>query len=529
MILLDAGAINVFSESIVFYPWQVLLLAAILALGSFGLQGRYGINVADEGFLWYGVRQTALGQVPLRDFQAYDPGRYYWSAAVALVAGNGLLTLRFSQSLFQIIGLWAGLMAAGRVVQSWPLLIAVGLMLTLWMFPAHKLFDGALLLMGIWVAVRLVEEPLSARIFTAGLFVGLCVFFGRNHALYNFLAQACLLLLLHFKLHALSGSQVGIWLIGIAIGLIPIIAMFAGVPGFFSRYIESVHSIFRHGTNLALPVPWPWRVAPNSVANVNQFLLGTFFIALPLFYVGTVIALITTRSENISHHALLAACVFLGLFYLHHAFSRADFSHLAQIIHPFLLGSLPLLGFLDARKASLWFGVAIMIAAGIFSIGRLTPVYKSFTSRTPWIPCNAGGKIFVPPSVHQLFTSLRGFVSKNVTSKEGVLIAPFTPALYPILERESPLWDLAFYFPATAQRQQAMVRQLEAKNVTWAIISEMLPDKRADLRFSVTHKLVGQYLAENFDPIECEYLPQSTKIFHRRERARHDQITQITN
>ena len=45
--------------------WIALLLAIILAGASFILQARQGFNVTDEGFLWYGVQQTAAGAVVL--------------------------------------------------------------------------------------------------------------------------------------------------------------------------------------------------------------------------------------------------------------------------------------------------------------------------------------------------------------------------------------------------------------------------------------------------------------------------------
>jgi len=330
-----------------FNPWNVLLLAIVLLGASFAVHGRQGINLADEGFLWYGAQQTAHGKVPLRDFQSYDPGRYYWSAAGMYLFGDGLVGLRFSETVFQLLGLWAGLLAASRVVQNWALLAAVGVMLTLWMFPSHKLFDSTLLLCGIWISVRLIEEPSPARIFTASFFVGLCVFFGKNHALYNFLAQASLLLFLHFKLGPLlSMSHLGMWIAGIMAGLVPTIAMFVGVPGFFVSYIESIQSIFRHGTNLPLPVPWPWRVSPNSAAGTTQFLLGIFLIAIPLGYLAAITVSLSMRSQTIKDHAVFIACAFVGLFYLHHAFSRADFSHLAQVIYPFSLAALALLGVL---------------------------------------------------------------------------------------------------------------------------------------------------------------------------------------
>ena len=501
-------------------PWSAFVLAIALAGVSFAMQGRQGINLADEGYLWYGVQQTAHGKVPLRDFQSYDPGRYYWSAVGMFLFGKGLVALRFSETVFQVLGLWAGLLAASRVAQNSALLAAVGLMLTLWMFPSHKLFDHTLLLCGIWIAVRLIEEPSPARIFMAGFFVGLCVFFGRNHALYNFLAQASLLLFLHFKLRPpLSMSYLGMWVAGIMAGLVPAIAMFVGVPGFFASYIKSIQSILRHGTNLALPVPWPWRVSPNSAAGTIQFLLGIFLIALPLGYIAAITVSLSMRSQTIKGHALFIGCAFVGLFYLHHAFSRADLSHLAQVIHPFTLAALALLGFLGASKSYHWAVIAVLIAAALFTVGRQMPIYQRIMSSMPWVPCDAGGKIFVPTITNQLITCLRKFASENIAPREGVLIASFTPALYPILSHESPLWDLVYYLPATAQRQEAMIHELAAKNVNWAIISDTPLDKREDLRFSATHELVWRYLAENFEAVENACLAKSMKILHRKHPA----------
>ena len=496
------------------------MLAVVLLGASFAVQGRQGINLADEGFLWYGAQQTAHGKVPLRDFQSYDPGRYYWSAAGMHLFGEGLVALRFSETVFQLLGLWVGLLAASRVVQNWALLAGVGLMLTLWMFPSFKLFDITLLLCGIWIAVRLIEEPSPARVFIAGFFVGLCVFFGRNHALYNFLAQASLLLLLHFKLRPLlSMSHLGMWVAGIMAGLVPTIMMFVGVPGFFASYIESIQSIFRHGTNLPLPVPWPWRVSPNSTAGTTQFLLGIFLVALPLGYLAAIIVSLSMRSQTIKDHAVFIACAYVGLFYLHYSFSRAGLGHLVPVIHPFLLGALALLGFLGARKFYYWAVIAMLIAAALFMVGRRMPIYQRITSSTPWVPLDAGGKIFVPTDINQLCTCLRKFAAENIAPREGVLIAPFTPTLYPILGYESPLWDLACYFPATAQRQETMIHELAAKNVNWAIISDTLLDNREDLRFSATHKLVWQYLMENFEPSESACLPKWMKILHRKYPA----------
>jgi len=53
---------------------RTALLAFSLVAALFLLQGKILINLADEGFLWYGTLRTACGELPLRDFQSYYPG-----------------------------------------------------------------------------------------------------------------------------------------------------------------------------------------------------------------------------------------------------------------------------------------------------------------------------------------------------------------------------------------------------------------------------------------------------------------------
>jgi hypothetical protein len=85
---------------------EAALFSVAIASLVFALQWRYGFNWGDEGWLWYISQRTALGQVPVRDIFSYDPGRYYWTAAVFKALGkNGLFEQLVANYLFGAVGL----------------------------------------------------------------------------------------------------------------------------------------------------------------------------------------------------------------------------------------------------------------------------------------------------------------------------------------------------------------------------------------------------------------------------------------
>ncbi len=504
------------------------LIALALVSFSFLLQANIGLNMADEGILWYGTIRTADGDIPTVDFRSKDPGRYYWTAGWSLIFGQGIMALRLSVALFQVIGLSLGLLAARRVAKNWWVLGLVGLLLLVWMQPPWKLFESSLAMAAVYIAVCLIEEPVFKRYFFSGVFVGLAAFMGRNHGLYTFLAFFLLILFIWIKLKQdRLLKRYGAWLAGIIVGYIPMLFMLAFIPGMFKFFLfRKVLNNFKSGftkTNIPLPVPWPWTIdysQSDLLTSASNFFIGFFFLLLPIFYSLVITWSFLSRSRDVRRHSLLIASSFVGIFYLHHAFSRADLPHLTQSIHPFLLGFVTLLYTLIlGNHKSLAVSLAVLIFTGtVFAlILPANPYIQRLRAEDPFISYSIDGDLlWLPKDQVAYIDTVRKLVAQHVGTHEGLFIAHHSPALYPILHRKAPVYDPWPLNPRSKDKQVEMIQDLIKNKVNWVILADIALDGRDELRFRHTHPLVWQYLMTKFEPIETPELPSNEQFLRRK-------------
>lgn len=508
--------------------WLSILVVA-LSFGWFFLDGNVGINLADEGFLWYGSQALKAGLVPIRDFQAYDPGRYLWIASWSYILGDGVVALRAACVILQCFGILAGSLAARRVSKDWKFLLLITLILTLWMSPRYKVFEQSISLVAIYVAVLLIENPTLRCHFFAGVFVGLMAFVGRNHGLYLFCSFGMVLVLLAWSRRWENLWKPALtWGTGISIGYLPQLFMFVCTPGYFDAYLAVLRYDLSIGTNIALPVPWPWTVPPalfkhreTTMLIVNYFAEGSLYLLSAVFIPVTLLRLLRMPRAILGEHALFAAAACVFLTYAHHSFSRADYVHLAHSVPALTLGVIGFVSTLGRRFRDLLI-TSVTFALSILTTASVYPHTNSYLEvHGPPIGFMdyqiAGEKMRITRYSELLLTAAKRISEDLADPGDSIMFLPHLPGLFAATERLSPTKQIYFMLPASPTEEAEILAQMHAKKVRWVLLQDIRLDNRDDLRFARTNPLMTRYFAQDFRQVVLPGLPTNTVLLRLKE------------
>ena len=494
-------------------PRQIVFTLLMVVTGFLALfywQGYQGLSFFDEGFLWYGAQRTSLGEVPMRDFMAYDIGRYYWSAALMSLSNDrGIVMLRVASTIFQVIALYIGLAALAR---SSPrpnrlFLLLAAITLVAWMAPQFRLFDASLAIMLVGSLAFLIEHPSRHRYFLAGLILGLVAVFGRNHALYGVLGSIGTMAYLTLRREGGTGliPACTSWTLGIVVGYLPVLLFLVVVPGFAQAFLDSLMLWFEiKATNLPLPVPWPWLV-PFGHLSTSEMLRsvtkGIFFIAVIVFGIAGIVWLIRQKLQNRFVSPVLVASILLTLPYAHYAYSRADLAHLAPAIPPFIMGILALL--INQSAKAKWSLAALLCGTSLLVMLPTHPRWYCAVYANP--SCVdltvAGDKLQVDRGTAGNWIELNKLADRYAPGDRTFIAAPFWPGAYAVLGRKAPMWEIYILFPRSVAFQLAEIERIKAANPGFAVIDDYALDGREDLRFRNSHPIIDQYIRDNFEPL----------------------------
>jgi hypothetical protein len=514
---MDVGAQARGPRALVFFA-----MSCATVTGLFLWQGWQDFSLSDEGFLWYGAQRVMDGEVPLRDFQSYDPGRYYWSAAIMTIWGDGgIVALRAAIAACQVAGLTIALLlisGRGRRLNV-PMIILAAATLSVWMYPRHKLFDITLSIALIAALALMIRRASPKSCFAAGVVVGLAAVFGRNHGVYGVAASIGGIAWLASRENAFRvRACLPAWAAGVGVGYLPILAMIVFVPGFATAFWESVRFLFEiKTTNLPLPVPWPWLVPIETdfpVATVKLFLIGMFFVALLVFGVLGIACII---QKSLRHKAVapeMVSCILLSLPYAQFAFSRSDVNHLAQGVFPLLVGCFVAM---RSLRAPLKWPLAILLTAA--SLFIMLPQQPGWGCRVEYDCIEAdiaGDKLNVDLGSADRLRLLKDLAGTYARDGRSFVALPFWPGAYAVFNRKSPTWETFALFPRSEAFQLHEIENIRKANPGFVLVWDYALDGNEDLRFRNTHPLLDRFFRDHFDRLPDSSPPLGYQIYKSR-------------
>lgn len=504
-------------------PWAVAIALA-LPLVAFWFIGHHGLNLQDEGFLWYGAQRVLAGELPLRDFQSYDVGRYFWSAGwMWLFGDDGIVAMRAANAVLASITVAiAAVLMSMQPAPAWRILLAVPAF-AVWMVPDFKVADSfavMLLVSGLAAALGRVGARSCAYL---GICLGVAAAIGINHALYGTIAVALALGLHYRQVRVLpSGSMLVALVTGGVVGYSPVLACHLFASGFTAAFIDSIRMLFEAGTtNLPLPLPRLQALLQPSAGQDAASALRESLLALSGLAGGGFLALAMRRAwkdwkpSNIgatagntagntagdaagdaaagsAGGAVFAAAVLVSIPYAHYTVSRFDVFHVALSILPILVAAWTWPG---RRRTGLGdvVLVAAVVAGTVLSLfeQRAYPVLRGWTAERVQV---LEDTLYVEPHAADVLSLLRAQVDAHARDGRSFLAAPYWPGAYAVERRRAPVWEIYQLFPATEARQRREIARLREADIGFSMFSLFRADGRPDLGFESSHPLIVAYI-----------------------------------
>ncbi|MCU1272017.1 MAG: hypothetical protein JWN74_3311 [Acidobacteriaceae bacterium] len=516
---------------------EALLLSAAVSLTVLSLQCRYGFNLGDEGWLWYISQRTALGDVPLRDFFSYDPGRYYWSAAVFKLLGrSGFFEQLLANYLFAIVGLALAYLAMFRagLSRSWRILILLLLGVVLG-FPRHKIYEQTLSLIAVAAIAFLFAAPQRfKRWLLLGFVIGLTAFVGRNSGVFCSIAAVIGYVLLRIRCETPRLTRVLAAVAGgIAIGYSPVLFMILGVHSFASPFWDSI--LMTPSWSWSLPIPFPWHVHLRGLHGLDLLqarAVSWLCVAVPVTYAFLLWRAARSRAELDGAEWLSVAASAAGVGFLVHAFYTSDFFHIAQGVVPFVIAA-------GAFSAHLWRTAARRWSVAVFCV-------LAFLILACWLPMeplvqHLRTRHYAPASVEQIRIDGRLFevdaaqaeLMKTVETAfrqcgpgDGKFMeAPYYPGLYAFLNTRAPFWDTYYLWPRSDQVQQAHIDALQQSRTALILLNpESAMNGRESLELVRTNPRLVEYIAAHYQRADAK-LPERFELLYSPQECRTAALT----
>jgi hypothetical protein len=497
---------------------RLAVLSAAAAVAFFLWEGHTGLNLPDGGFFWYGVQRVLHGEVPIRDFQAYEPGRYYWSAAfLAGTAGTSIVALRATVQVFSWMGILASLWLIYRRTEKRDTLLWLIAAVTVgfWMTPWFKVFDNTIAMLVACALSYLLRRPSPPRYLVMGLCVGFAAVFGKNHCAYALVACVGAVAYLALCMRRLcTPVELGSGLLGVVAGASPLLAMLL-IPRFATAFLDTIRLVLRAGaTNFSLPIPYPWQVSLEQLSLfdfASAVLLGTLFlwiVAFPLL--GLACLAWKQQRKALCSRPEFVAALLVSVSYAHYAFSRADVTHLAVSVTPVIVAC-----FVGISALNPWLRyalAALLCGASVIVAGPSHPGWECLETRCT-VTTVGEDKLLVRPSTANDVALLNRLIRDFAPHGRSYYVTPYWPGSYALFDAKSPTWATYALWSQSSSAQQQEIDRIKAAAPGFVLINDLPLDGREGQRFSQTNPLTYTYVKTHFNLVQGYGLPDGYELY----------------
>ena len=481
-----------------------ILVSAVWAL----LSLRIGFDLSDEGYLWYGTQRLFHGEFPIRDFLAYDLGRYLYSSVFfLLLQDTGLISLRIAAfTLIGVLMVGVAYIVISNENAKWLMkmyiALTVAILAGLLVYPYYKVFDYVAALSLILAIYNLFKRPSVISWIFLGVTVGIAATVNRNHGVYGVVASilAFSVFLAMPRMKRQTFRTPFVFAFGVAIGYLPTLLSFVFVSGFFQSFLEGIREQLRLGqTNIPLPVPWPWIVDLRVfgwLTSFPPFLRGLAFLGLILFPIFGLMVILKNRRAFDTKYAAFTASLCVAIPYSHYAFSRADMTHLSLSLLPVFIGllTIPLCSRSETKGL-----VAILLITITVVISQSPAVEYYAETGLGWEKIKVRGEsILVRKSDAESFGRITNAIEKNIRSGSTFVAMPDMPGVHAIFESRIPVYDIYTLSVADKMHEEAEINKLNQSRPGLILISNKALDSSELLRFSNLRPQMYKWLNENY-------------------------------
>ncbi len=471
-----------------------LVVAFALPLLLFLVEGHIGFGKADEGFLWYGAQRVLAGEVPLRDFQSYDIGRYYWSAAwMAVLGSDGLVALRAGSAVLAAFTVLLATQLVRSVDRARPTLVAVAACtFVVWMVPAYKAADSFAAILLIAALARWLREPGPRGAFAFGLGLGVAATIGINHALYGTIGGAFAIVAMQRRGdRPLAAGGLAALVGGAVIGYAPVLACALFAPGFAAAFVDAIRQLVEAGTtNVAVAFPRLPAIFDGGplAAGARESLLAALFIGAPFAIVAAVARLRDEPAARRPGRTTFLAATLLAVPYAHYAWSCPELMHAA-------VSGLPLLVIAwtwPARRPSAKGAtLAVVVVASLFLFVNARDGYPAWRGR-PLETVRVGDDVLKVgvETAHEIRLVQR---LATLAPDRPFFAGHDWPGAWALVHRRAPTWEIYEVFPSIAARQRRAIARLAAARPAVAMVTLDRPGDHPD-GLERTHPLLLAWL-----------------------------------